>query len=992
MNLASAQALSRKAHSPVKPNEICGAAYEGSVERVRQLLDSGISVDAAADNSLTVLMHASKGGQVDCALLLLERGAKVCHVQDADGKTALHWASSCDSVVMAELLIQHGADIEATDTEASTALMHAAANGNSEVAAVLLSHGANANAEKPGSDRITALKWASRDGHMDAVAVLMPWCLLQLAQPLESLNGTTLHSMIAAACQLDEETFGLAVARAVFDSSSFEDAMLSLFLITHTVQKRYKAVRLGNPAVGDECYTLSTRLQLAACALVEHVDNKANEGKKRSEQKVALLLRTPQGLEAMALAVRTEAKAFMMQALVQRYVKLQWRGEAGRGPRAWIRGQGAPLTKFVLASSFDLALALLFTSLSPVTIAAPYGANLLILWFVSGLVWEFRQIAMTRRCTDYFAERFNRIEIPLAISGIATLLSALLNDGRLLADYIGDNIGDLDSGDIGSNRSFGATLLLAVEGEADVSEATRILRSFTCLLLWLRIGRVLLVSSTFGPFVLMVFRMLFGDVLQFLVILGVVLFSCASAAYSLNAPADASTGEYSWSAVNKCTSAFETFSGALLFTFESSLTGADFFECSRGSDSPIPRYLLAVLSYALAGLLLLNMLIAMMAKTFDNVGEASSMNFNFLFAQIVMSTHEQPLLPPPLYLLAIPWDVAHACKWVVKRCGSQPSSWVDTPNAQTAARKSSAATVGFAKEHASAAKEEEVRLLAREVTSYIELNQEDVAAETRWRTLLKKQLAKQARAQAQETKAIGERLAQVQTQVQEMQTTLAAVADHFQVQVRNDQTPADALSLEVQRRTGSLLGGGPLAQRVTMGLTKAPMSLASNPMNLTSAPLNIAGNPLDIASNPLDIAGAPLDIASNPMNIASNPMNIAGAPMGLMGAPFLQKAPDEARDVWRPMTPGGGKKEGGDNGLAKASSGERAKAPGGERAKAPGGERAKAPSGERAKAPGGERAKAPSGERAKAPSGERAKAPSGDQEGHIVKPIPVRPL
>ena len=62
-------------------------------------------------------------------------------------------------------------------------------------------------------------------------------------------------------------------------------------------------------------------------------------------------------------------------------------------------------------------------------------------------------------------------------------------------------------------------------------------------------------------------------------------------------------------------------------------------------------------------LLLLNMLIAMMAKTFDHVWESSETNFQFLFTQMVFSAKAQPTAPPPLYLLIIYGGVLEFAPW-----------------------------------------------------------------------------------------------------------------------------------------------------------------------------------------------------------------------------------------------------------------------------------------------------------------------------------------
>ena len=66
---------------------------------------------------------------------------------------------------------------------------------------------------------------------------------------------------------------------------------------------------------------------------------------------------------------------------------------------------------------------------------------------------------------------------------------------------------------------------------------------------------------------------------------------------------------------------------------------------------------LVALQVTFAGLLLLNMLIAMMAKSFDNVGESRALNYNFLKAQMVVAAAKQPPAPPPFYVLSLVYDL-----------------------------------------------------------------------------------------------------------------------------------------------------------------------------------------------------------------------------------------------------------------------------------------------------------------------------------------------
>ena len=56
-------------------------------------------------------------------------------------------------------------------------------------------------------------------------------------------------------------------------------------------------------------------------------------------------------------------------------------------------------------------------------------------------------------------------------------------------------------------------------------------------------------------------------------------------------------------------------------------------------------------------ILLLNMLIAMMAKTFDSVWESAEISSQCLFARAVFFQRDRPPEPPPLNILRVPWYV-----------------------------------------------------------------------------------------------------------------------------------------------------------------------------------------------------------------------------------------------------------------------------------------------------------------------------------------------
>src|SRR5205809_3039543 len=149
------------------------------------------------------LVDAAKNGDRDALRTLLQKGATV-NASEADGTTALHWASYRDDVESAGLLIRAGADVNAANDLGVTPLWTASQNGSEAMVRRLLDAGANPNAalllgetpvmvaSRSGSPVIveqliakganvnaragrgqTALMWAVAQKHPDVVKVLV---------------------------------------------------------------------------------------------------------------------------------------------------------------------------------------------------------------------------------------------------------------------------------------------------------------------------------------------------------------------------------------------------------------------------------------------------------------------------------------------------------------------------------------------------------------------------------------------------------------------------------------------------------------------------------------------------------------------------------------------------------------------------------------------------------------------------------------------------
>ena len=273
---------------------------------------------------------------------------------------------------------------------------------------------------------------------------------------------------------------------------------------------------------------------------------------------------------------------------------------------------GLPAVKFGLECAADLALALALTLLPAADLATAPVAPLLLLWVGSGLQWEARQLMapsssdaeswlarMYDRLTAYWADHINRVDTTALIFSLAALVAS-------------------------------------VSSTDDSEDATATsLRVAAVFLLWFRLFRLLLISPRFGPFVLMFFRMLFGDVLNFFVLLLFLLVAFTAGWTVLLAPspsilAQQSGNEQAWRWTASHVAHLETAGCAdelggvdllstLQILLEGALTGNDYFECARDStESPLAAWAISLVFVTLTTVLLLNMLIAMCAASTAN--------------------------------------------------------------------------------------------------------------------------------------------------------------------------------------------------------------------------------------------------------------------------------------------------------------------------------------------------------------------------------------
>ncbi len=152
-------------------SDVADAAMARDAEAVRSLLRSGADVNGTQADGATALHWASYHGDEELAERLLDAGANV-GAANRNGSTPLWLAAEKGDAAMLEVLLDNGADANEPLPLGRRPLMLAARTGVVEAVEVLLDHGADPNAkeERRGT---TALMQAADQGHADVAAVLI---------------------------------------------------------------------------------------------------------------------------------------------------------------------------------------------------------------------------------------------------------------------------------------------------------------------------------------------------------------------------------------------------------------------------------------------------------------------------------------------------------------------------------------------------------------------------------------------------------------------------------------------------------------------------------------------------------------------------------------------------------------------------------------------------------------------------------------------------
>ncbi len=145
------------------------AVRSNDVNKVKDLVSKGASVDTKDSDGWTLLHHTARRGYLEVAEFLIEKGADI-NAEDKYGKKPIQRAAEDNNKNIITLLLSKGVNINDTDKNGRTSLYWASYNGNLDAVKYLISQGASIQAGDKGGK--TPLDIARDKGYNNIVNYL----------------------------------------------------------------------------------------------------------------------------------------------------------------------------------------------------------------------------------------------------------------------------------------------------------------------------------------------------------------------------------------------------------------------------------------------------------------------------------------------------------------------------------------------------------------------------------------------------------------------------------------------------------------------------------------------------------------------------------------------------------------------------------------------------------------------------------------------------
>lgn len=179
----------RKQHLPTTPEGIFEAVETGNRAAIAIFIDAKVSTEIRNSRNWTPLMMAAFYGRDEIVDLLMQHDADV-NASDLGGNSALHWAAFGGHTNCLKQLILHRAKISASNNFGWTPLMQAVARNHPMVVSLLIASGVNL--DNIADDGYTALHKAAALGHSDIVKLLL---IEGADKDIKTIDGDTAYKL-----------------------------------------------------------------------------------------------------------------------------------------------------------------------------------------------------------------------------------------------------------------------------------------------------------------------------------------------------------------------------------------------------------------------------------------------------------------------------------------------------------------------------------------------------------------------------------------------------------------------------------------------------------------------------------------------------------------------------------------------------------------------------------------------------------------------------
>jgi ankyrin repeat protein len=170
--VAVAVSMAQTVTAQTVKTSLADAAMDGDMETVRTLLDGGQDVDVAQGDGMTALHWAAFRDDVEMATLLVAADADVAVATRVGGIVPLWLAATNGSAAMVDVLVDGGALVNWPTSTGATPLMAAATAGRVDAVERLLNHGAFVNSRETANGQ-TALMFAAWENRADVIRLLV---------------------------------------------------------------------------------------------------------------------------------------------------------------------------------------------------------------------------------------------------------------------------------------------------------------------------------------------------------------------------------------------------------------------------------------------------------------------------------------------------------------------------------------------------------------------------------------------------------------------------------------------------------------------------------------------------------------------------------------------------------------------------------------------------------------------------------------------------